>query len=207
MELQHKHRTSVLSNPTTDVRGRRQNESEWGEKKKRKKGVYFFKGVRHCFRGFPVCSEIHQAVNGPKVRRTISCNIHQRRGIMYVCMPQRKQDCRKAKKICIANVLEMVKVEELQQRKDEKWESRSDCVLPSLLLYIKLPGEDTICYHNMYDLLMCPMKTPVVGTDTLFKMRPADWKDSKKAFWECHWVSGWRVKKKKRALIGGCGAY
>lgn len=91
-----------------------------GEKKKRKKGVYFFKGVRHCFRGFPVCSEIHRAVNGPKVLRNISCNIHQRRGITYVCMPQRKQDCRMAKKICIANdVLEMVKVEELQQRKDE----------------------------------------------------------------------------------------
>lgn len=121
--------------------------------------------------------------NGPKGLRNISCNIHQRRGITYVYMAQRKQE---GKKICIANdVLEMDKVEDLQQHKDEKWESRSDCVLPSLLLYIKLPGEDSTCYHNMSDLLMCPVKTPVVGTDTSsqIKMQPADWDHTSLNWW------------------------
>lgn len=58
---------------------------------------------------------------------------------------KRKQGEGQEKKMYIANdALEMLKVEELQQWKNEKRESRSDCAVPSLLLYRKLPGEDTI---------------------------------------------------------------
>lgn len=120
VELRHMHRTSVLSNPTTDVRGRMKVR---GRIKKEKRG-YFFKGVRHCFCGFPVSPEIHQAVNRPMVQRTISCNIHQRRGIMFA-RHKRKQGEGQEKKMYIANdALEMLKVEELQQWKNEKRESR-----------------------------------------------------------------------------------
>lgn len=145
------------------------SEAEWkwvGRKKRRKKGFISSKA-------FVIASVVSQCAlrfteqwTDQKywgTSRAIFTNGEELR--MFAC--HRGNTTVGRQKICIANdVLEMVKVEELQQRKHEKWESRSDCVLPSLLLYIKLPGEDTICYHNMYGLLMCPMKTPVVGTDT-----------------------------------------